>query len=190
MPYCRYRLAIFGGMCGWLFWLACTPGHTAERYMIVPQKSQLQFRAYSVLVNPLGKFTDFSGEIVADAQQLSASSVRLVIAAKSIDTDNAKRDKHLRSEDFLFVEKYPTLSFTSTAVSGQPPNYTVQGDLSLRGVTKRLTIPVTIEQREGEMRVQGSVTLSRKEFGITYNAIFNPVKDTVEIIFTMLGVRQ
>ena len=179
-----------GWVVSWLILLACPASHAAERYAIAPQQSQMQFKAYSVFAKPLGKFHTFSGEILADAQQFSASQVCLVIDARSIDTDNARRDKHLRSEDFLSVEKYPTITFVSTAITGTGPTYTVQGDLTMHGVTQRLTIPVTVEQRQDDIVVRGNITLSRKGFGITYNAFFNPVQDRVDVIFTIVGVKQ
>jgi polyisoprenoid-binding protein YceI len=170
--------------------LACTSSHAAERYAIATQQSQMQFKAYSVFAKPLGKFHTFSGEILADAQQPGASQVRLVIEARSIDTGNAERDEHLRSKDFLFVEKYPTITFVSTAITGAGSAYTVQGDLTMHGVTQHLTIPVTVEQRQNEVVVRGNTSLSRKAFGITYNAFFNPVQDRVDVIFTIVGVKQ
>ena len=190
MPCGGRTLVSMGWVVSWLVLLACTAGYAAERYAIAPQKSQVQFKAYSVFAKPLGKFHTFSGEILADTQQPSASQVRLVIEARSIDTDNARRDKHLRSEDFLFVEKYPTITFVSTAITGSGPTYTVQGDLTVHGVTQRLPIPVTVEQRQNEIVVRGTISLSRKEFGITYNAFFNPVQDNVDVIFTIVGVKQ
>ena len=190
MPCGGRTLGSVGWLVSWLMLLACTASHAAERYTIAPQKSQVQFQAYSVFAKPLGTFHTFAGEIVADAQQLSASQVRLVIEAQSIDTDNARRDKHLRSEDFLFVEKYPTLIFVSTAIAGTSPTYSVQGELTMRGVTQHLTVPVTVEQRQHEIVVRGNFSLSRKAFGLTYNTFFNPVQDNVDIIFTIVGVKQ
>jgi len=179
-----------GWAISWLILLTCTASHAAERYAISPQQSQVQFKAYSVFAKPLGAFHAFSGEILAEAQQPSASQVRLVIEARSIDTGNAERDEHLRSKDFLFVEKYPTITFISTAITGAGPAYTVQGDLTMHGVTQRLSVPVTAEQRQNDIVVRGNVALSRKAFGITYNAFFNPVQDKVDILFTIVGVKQ
>jgi polyisoprenoid-binding protein YceI len=164
-------------------------GRAAERYVISPEKSQFQFRAYSVFAKPLGTFRRFSGDILTDAGNVSASQVRFVVEAASIDTDNAKRDHHLRDEDFLFVEQYPTITFTSTAITQDAAVYQVQGDLQIRGVTRRMTIPVTVENGGGNLVVRGEIQLNRKDFGITYNAFFNPVKDRVDVIFTIVGVR-
>jgi polyisoprenoid-binding protein YceI len=181
--------AVVGWVLGGVLLLSAVPGSTAERYVIAPSKSQFQFKAYSLLVKALGTFHTFSGEIVADAQQLSASQVRFVIEAASIDTANTRRDNHLRSEDFLFVQKYPTITFVSTAIAQNGPHYTVQGDLEMRGVTKHLTIPATVEQRQDEIVVQGSISLNRKDFGVNYNSFLNPVQDKVDVMFTIVGVK-
>src|SRR5262245_60448054 len=172
--------AVVGWVLGWTALLAVGLGQAAEHYRIVLQQSQFQFKGYSLLANALGTFHRFSGEIVADAQQLNASHVRFVIEAASLDTANARRDQHLRSKDFLFVDQYPTITFTSTAIIRDGLQYAVQGDLEMRGVTKRVTIPVTVEQRQNEIVVQGGVSLNRRDFGIQYNAFFNPVQDAVE----------
>src|SRR5215813_33522 len=159
----RTRVVV-GWILSWTMLLAIGLGQAAERYKIVPQQSQVQFQGYSLLANALGTFHRFSGEIVADAQQLDASHVRFVIEAASLDTANTRRDQHLRAKDFLFVEQYPTITFTSTAITRDGPQYVVQGDLEMRGVTKRVTIPVTIEQQQDEIVVQGSVSLNRRDF--------------------------
>jgi polyisoprenoid-binding protein YceI len=183
-------LAVVSWVLGWTVLLAVGLGQAAEHYRIVLQKSQFQFKGYSLLANALGTFHRFSGEIVADAQQLNASHVRFVIEAASLDTANARRDQHLRSKDFLFVDQYPTITFTSTAITSDGLQYAVQGDLEMRGVTKRVTIPVTIEQRQDEIVVQGSVSLNRRDFGMQYNAFFNPVQDVVDVTFTIVGVKS
>jgi polyisoprenoid-binding protein YceI len=114
----------------------------------------------------------------------------LVIEAASLDTANTRRDQHLRSKDFLFVDQYPSITFTSTAITRDGMKYVVQGDLEMRGVTKRVTLPVAVEQRQDEIVVQGSVSLNRRDFGVQYNAFFNPVQDTVDITFTIVGVKS
>jgi polyisoprenoid-binding protein YceI len=179
-----------GWVLGWAVLLAVDVGQAAERYSIVPQQSQLQFKGHSLLAKVLGTFHRFSGEIVADTQQLDASHVRFVIEVASLDTANARRDQHLRSKDFLFVEQYPTITFTSTAIIRDGLKYAVQGDLEMRGVTKRVAIPVTVEQRQDEIIVQGGVALNRRDFGIQYNALFNPVQNAVDVTFTIIGVKS
>lgn len=181
--------AVVSWVLVWALLLCVVPGRAAQRYVISPPQSQLQFKAYSLLVKPLGTFHTFTGEIIADAQQLSASQVRFVIAAASIDTANTRRDNHLRSKDFLFVQKYPTITFMSTAIAKDGLHYALQGDLELRGVAKRLTIPITVEQRQDEIVVRGSISLNRKDFGVNFNSFLNPVQDVVDVMFTIVGVK-
>ena len=184
-----YRImALVSGVLTWGMLFASAPGSALERYVFSPQKSHMQFQAYSFLAKPMGTFHTLSVGIITDAQHLSRSHVRLVIDATSIDTANAKRDKHLRSEDFLFVEKYPTITFVSTAITKNGRDYMVQGDLRIRGVTKSIRFPVTVEQRQEEIIVRGSIRLYRKDFGMHYNAFFNPVKNAVDVTFTIVGV--
>jgi polyisoprenoid-binding protein YceI len=183
-------LAVIAWIVAWTVLLAVGIGQGIERYQIAPRKSQLQFQGYSLLAKALGTFHHFTGEIVADAQHLHASYVRLVIEAASIDTANARRDQHLRSKDFLFVDQYPTITFTSTAITRDGMKYVVQGNLEMRGVTKRVTLPVVVEQRQDEIVVQGSVSLNRRDFGVQYNAFFNPVQDAVDVTFTIVGVKS
>ncbi len=186
----RQRIAAsVSGMLTWAILFATVPCGAAERYVLSPQKSHMLFQAYSLLVKPVGTFNTLSVEIVTDAQHLGRSHVRIVIDATSIDTANAKRDKHLRTEDFLFVEKYPTITFVSAAITKNGPGYVVQGDLRIRGVTKRIRFPVTVEQRQEEIVVRGSIRLNRKDFGMRYNAFFNPVKNAVDVTFTIVGVK-
>jgi polyisoprenoid-binding protein YceI len=181
------------GLAGWFLvgtiLFSAMVSSAAERYVISLPQSQFHFQAYSLFAKPRGTFRSFSGEIVADADNLSASQVRFVIDATSIDTENAKRDKHLRSKDFLFVEAYPTITFMSTMITKDGPNYMVQGDLQIHGVTQRVTIPVTVTQQQDTIVVQGSIRLNRQDFGVDYNAFFNPIRDMVDVMFTVVGVK-
>ena len=178
-----------GWLVSWALLVSSVPGSGMERYVISPQKSQFQFKAYSLLAKPLGVFHTFSGEIVAEAQMASASRVHFVIDAASIDTGNAKRDRHLRTEDFLFVDRYPQITFLSTAITTDGSGYTVQGNLQIRGVTKQITIPITVEQQQEQLVVRGNIRLNRRDFGMNYNAFFNPVQDKVDVMFTIVAVK-
>ena len=182
-------MVVIGLALGWGTLAPEVFASATQRYAISVQKSLFQFRAYSLFQNPLGTFRAFSGDIVAHAQNLSASSVHFTLEAASIDTGNAKRDTHLRSEDFLFVDTYPTITFVSTAITRDGPGYSIQGDLQIRGVTKRITIPVSVDQQQDSIVVQGRIRLKRKDFGVSYNAFFNPVRDKVDVMFTIVGIK-
>jgi polyisoprenoid-binding protein YceI len=74
-------------------------------------------------------------------------------------------------------------------ITGEGPDCRVQGDLQIRGVTQRVAMPVTVAQQEDKIVGQGSIRLNRREFGVNYNAFFNPVRDAVDVMFTIVGVK-
>src|SRR5260370_29467451 len=90
-----------------------------------------------------GLFQDFGGTLTYSAQYPSKCKIDVTVQAASLDTRNWVRDRELRSDDFFDVEKYPTLSFRSTSVTSTEKNsYDIQGDLTIHGITKRITAPV------------------------------------------------
>jgi polyisoprenoid-binding protein YceI len=138
--------------------------------------TQVSFVVRHMMSQVRGSFGEFTGTIVKDDANLAASSVQFTIQAKSIDTANENRDKHLQSEDFFFVEKFPEITFKSTKVEKvSDTELKVTGDFTMRGVTKVITLPVTIlgemKGKDGKSLIGFSVNtkLDRKEFGINWN---------------------
>jgi polyisoprenoid-binding protein YceI len=137
--------------------------------------SNVRFTIRHLVSEVEGRFTDFDGKVTYDPQAPAASSVEMVVQAASIDTDNAKRDDHLRSADFFDVAKHPTLSFKSVSVKPESANLLqVTGDLTIHGVTKRVTLPVrvtgTMPFRGGEKAgFSTTFTVDRKDFDVTWN---------------------
>jgi polyisoprenoid-binding protein YceI len=123
-----------------------------------------------------GRFTTFDGQIeVAPGSDVPAA-ISATIDAGSIDTREEQRDAHLRSADFLEVEKYPHLTFESTGVEGTPDQFTIHGRLTIHGVTRDVALTGTFEGRAsdpwGGHRVGYSAytTINRKDFGLTWNS--------------------
>jgi len=147
-----------------------------------------------------GRFKDFDGSIKYDAQNPAASSVNFTIQAASIDTDNADRDTHLRGDDFFSVEKFPTLSFSSTSVKAlDADTLEVTGELTMKGVTKKVTVPVellgSVKTPRGEKAgFETSFKLDRKEYGITWNRALDSggaiLGDEVKINISIEADRQ
>ena len=145
-------------------------------WTIDPVHSQVSFSIRHFFSMVPGSFAKFSGAIVYDPEKPEASSVKAEIDAASISTKNEKRDGHLKSEDFFFVEKYPTLTFTSTKVTaGEGGKLVVQGDLTMRGVTKPVTLDVKFlgsgptfqgAQKSG---FEATTKVNRKDFNIVWN---------------------
>lgn len=131
---------------------------------------------HMMLTKVRGKFTDFEGAVTV-GETPEESSVEVTIQAASIDTGVEGRDQHLRSEDFLDVEKYPTLTFRSTKVEPSGDGrFNVTGDLTIRGVTKPITLQGELEGTGvdpwGGTRALFSLKgeLDREAWGITWNA--------------------
>jgi len=147
----------------------------ARTYALDRSHSKVSFTIRHLMSEVDGRFRDFDGSITYDPQAPERSRVEVTIQAASIDTSNDRRDGHLRSADFFDVEKHPTLSFESTSVQRESADtLRVTGNLSIRGVTKQVTIPVRIT---GQMPYRGGekvgfasdFTVDRKEYDVTWN---------------------
>jgi polyisoprenoid-binding protein YceI len=147
-------------------------------YAIDPSHSRIGFVARHAMVTKVrGSFNEFSGTGYFEAENPSASHLTLSIEAASIDTRNADRDAHLRSNDFFAMEQHPQITFASTAVEAiDDTTYRVTGDLTIKGVTKPVTVDVGYEGTAtdpfGNQRLglEGSVVVNRKDWDLTWNA--------------------
>jgi len=137
--------------------------------------SEIQFKVRHMMANVVGQFRDFDGRISIDRANPAGSSVEFTIQTASIDTGNAKRDDHLRTPDFFDAAKFPTISFKSTSVAKKSESeYAVTGDLTMHGVTKRVTLPVAFlgfgKTARGEKAgFEIETTVNRKDYGIVWN---------------------
>ncbi|MEO7793649.1 MAG: YceI family protein [Thermoanaerobaculia bacterium] len=148
----------------------------ATTYSADKAHTQVSFVVRHMMSQVRGSFGEFTGTIVKDDANPAASSVEFAIQAKSINTANEMRDKHLQSEDFFFVEKFPEITFKSTKVEKvSDTELKVTGNFTMRGVTKVITLPVTIlgemKGKDGKSLIGFAVNtkLDRKEFGINWN---------------------
>ncbi len=149
----------------------------AGDYAIDTSHSRLGFTARHAMVTKVrGQFSDFTGTATIDTATPAASSVSLTIQAASFDSGNADRDGHVRSADFFDVETFPEITFVSTDVARDGSDWTITGDLTIKGVSKSVTIPFeeTGSARDpfGNTRIgfEGSTTINRKDWGLTWNA--------------------
>jgi len=161
-----------------LVFLATVPLFAAtETYTVDKVHSSVEFKIHHLVGNVVGKFTDFAGVVNVDRAKPAASSVEFTIQTASIDTATPDRDKDLRSSNFFDVEKYPTITFKSTKITPTKAKntYDVTGDLTIHGVTKRITMPVAFlgfgKDPWGNERAgfELSTTIDRKDYGIVWN---------------------
>jgi polyisoprenoid-binding protein YceI len=122
------------------------PSAGAKTYRISKSYTTLSFTATKWMVfKEEGLFQDYSGTITYDPKNPAASAIDVTVQSASLDTRNSTRDDVLRSDDFFDVQKYPTLSFRSTQVAASGADQlNVTGDLTIHGVTKRITVPVKV----------------------------------------------
>lgn len=146
-------------------------------YTIDPTHSRIGFVARHAMVTKVrGSFNEFEGSGTLDAANPANSSLQLTIQAASIDTRNADRDGHLRSNDFFDMEAHPQITFVSKSVAQSGDEFAVTGDLTIKGVTNQVTVPLeytgTAVDPFGNTRIglEGSTTINRKDWGITWNA--------------------
>jgi polyisoprenoid-binding protein YceI len=147
-------------------------------YSIDPAHSRIGFVARHAMVTKVrGSFNDFEGTGYFDPESPDKIHLDLTIKATSIDTRNADRDGHLKSNDFFDMENFPEIKFVSTGVTKVDGDvYRVNGDLTVKGVTRPITIDFEYQGAAtdpfGNDRVgfEGSVTVNRKDWGINWNA--------------------
>lgn len=148
----------------------------ADTWTIDKAHSDVSFRIKHLMSKVTGSFADFDGTITTDFGNLAASSVSFTVKATSIDTKNPDRDKHLRSADFFDVEEHPIISFASSKITKTGEgSFDVTGTLSMHGVSKEITLPVTFlgagQDPSGNTKAgfEINTTLSRTDFGIVWN---------------------
>ncbi|WP_395104241.1 YceI family protein [Actinomadura sp. SCN-SB] len=121
------------------------PGYVAGTWSIDPVHSSVGFTIRHMMISKVrGRFGSFEGTLVTAENPLE-SSVSATIDLGSIDTGNAQRDEHVRSADFLDVERYTTMTFRSTGLRATDGGFVLDGDLSLRGITKPVSLDLEIE---------------------------------------------
>ncbi len=182
-----------------------TPATLADlsgTYTLDPTHTRIGFVARHAMVTKVrGQFNEFDGSAVIDADDFTRSSAQLTIQAASIDTRNEQRDGHLRSNDFLALEEYPQITFVSTAVAQTgPTSLELTGDLTIKGVTRSVTVPFEFEGAAtdpyGNLRVgfEGSVVINRKDYGVSWNAALETggvlVSEKVTLEFEVSAIKS
>src|SRR3954449_5769575 len=183
---------------------ALAPSFTAltGTYTLDPTHTRIGFVARHAMVTKVrGSFNQFEGTATVEGKTPGDSSGRLTTYAASIDTRNTQRDEHLRTNDFLALEQYPRITFVSTDIRqvGET-TFDVSGDLTIKDVTNRITVPFEFEGAAqdpfGNQRIgfDGTVTISRKDYGITWNAALETggvlVSDKIVLEFEVSAIKN
>lgn len=148
------------------------------QWKLDPTHTAVEFSAKHLMITTVkGRITDVDGIITIDERNPGNSSVSATLKATSLDTRTEQRDQHLRSGDFLDVEKYPEIKFRSTRIEGDKDSFKLTGDLTIRDVTRPITLDVKFEGQTkdpwGGERVgfSGSGKIDRRDFGLTWNQV-------------------
>ncbi|MGY1604465.1 YceI family protein [Geodermatophilus sp. SYSU D00815] len=171
-------------------------------YVVDVQHTRIGIRARHAMVTTVrGSFSDFEGAAHLDYENPAASAVALRIRTATIDTGVADRDAHLRSPDFLDVERYPEITFESTAVEEIDDDlYRVTGNLTIKDVTRPVSVDFALTGSAldpwGNLRVgfEGAVAIKRSDWGLTWNTALDTggvlVSDRIQIEFDVSAIRS
>lgn len=181
-----------------------SPVHAeANQWKIDTAHSSANFSVKHMMVsNVRGRFPKVTGVAQYDGKKVASIKVNATIETASVDTDNDKRDKHLKGKDFFNVEKFPKMEFVSKKIKkGKDGKFKLIGDLTLHGVTKTVTLDVegpspVVKGPFGKTRVgaSASTTINRKDYGITYGGLLDNggavVSDDVKITLDIELVKK
>lgn len=175
---------------------------TTGTWQIDPTHSTVGFVArHAMIAKVRGGFTEFTGTLTLDGADPAKSSAVLTIVTSSFTSSNDERDAHVKSADFLDVDQFPTLTFTSTAVTQKDDDeFIVTGDLTIHGVTHSVDVKFELlgvnQDPWGNTRIgfEGKAEISRKEFGLVWNVALETggvlVGDTVKLELDIEAVKQ
>ncbi len=180
--------------------LAVGTASAGEIYTIDAVHSNVTFTVRHLVSKVSGQFNEFDGTVTADFANLGASGVEFTIKTASIDTRNEKRDGHLRSADFFDAEQYPEITFKSSKITKvDDDSYVVAGTLTMRGVSKEITLTVDYL---GSMNAMGGTragfeigtTINRKDYGVSWNRALDAggwvLSDEVDVNIALEVVQQ
>ena len=184
--------------------MTATPLAATDRatWSIDPAHSLVEFGVKHMMFTTVkGRFATVSGTLVTDDANPAAASVSAEIDVASIDTREGQRDAHLRSPEFLDAEQHPTITFRSSHVAARgQARYVVTGDLTIRGVTREVSLEAELNGRGadpwGNERVgfSAATTINRKDFGLTTNQVLETggvlIGDEVKIALEIQAARQ
>jgi polyisoprenoid-binding protein YceI len=174
----------------------------ADTYVVDKNHSEAKFEIRHLMSKVSGKFDEFSATVTGDPATTTDATVQFAMKTASVNTGNGDRDKHLRTPDFFDAEKFPEITFKSTSIKATPKKnvYDVTGDLTMRGVTKRVTLPVELlgfgKDPWGNTRAGFTIktTLNRKDYGINWNKALDEggylLSDDVDVTINLEAVKQ
>ena len=158
---------------------------TAQKYVAIDSDSKIKFVIKNFGLSVDGTFSGVKGTILFNSKNIEKSEITLSVNSNTVDTNNKERDKHLKKEDYFSVEKFPLISFTSTKISKKIGlnKYLINGNLTIKGITKLIEFEVTISNKDEILTIKGTLQLSRKTYKIGGSSMV--LSDNVKLNFTL-----
>jgi len=138
----------------------------AQQYKPVDEKSEIKFVIKNFGLNTSGSLNGLKGTINIDPSNPAASAFNVSVEVNTINTGSDARDNHIKKEEYFDVEKYSTINFVSTVIKKNQNGYAVTGNLTIKGVTKSITFPFTVENQENGIQLNGEFDINRRDFGV------------------------
>ncbi len=176
-------------VAGLMFLVAATAGAQDMKVVKDPNHSEITFIAESRLIDAHGRWDKWDADIMVNPSAWEQSSVKLTIDARSVNTQVAMRDNDLRGPRFFYVDSFPTITFESKIVNKiSDTRFNITGDLTIRGITKSVTIPANLvfyDDKTRGGRFRGQFTVLRNDYGVGFNPPGNPIADEVAVSFNV-----
>ncbi|HXN97803.1 MAG TPA: YceI family protein [Candidatus Acidoferrales bacterium] len=157
-----------------------------QKRELVKEDSRIEFHASSTFAKVVGVFHSWEADLKMSGDKFETASLEIEIEAESVTTGSGLRDKEAKGKNFFEVKEYPKIRFVSKSITpdSDPSKFRMDADLTLRGITKPVSVAITLRPQEnGHQHVDGDFSFNRRDFGMTHNAPLNKVANTVEVQF-------
>jgi polyisoprenoid-binding protein YceI len=161
---------------------------SAQQYKPVDEKSEVKFTIKNFGLNTGGSLNGLKGIIKFDPLNVAASSFNVSVDVNTINTGIDARDSHIKKEDYFDAAKFPAISFVSTGITGNQSEYTVTGNLTIKGVTKPVSFPFTVKTENNGLTFEGSFNINRKDFGVGGSSAV--LSNSVDITLKVVAVKN
>ena len=138
----------------------------AQQYKPVDDKSEVKFTVKNFGFNTPGSLKGLKGSIKFNPSDVASSSFNVSVDVNTINTGVDARDSHIKKEEYFNAEKFPVISFSSTKIAKEKDSYIVTGNLTIKGVTRPISFPFTVQNQDNGLVFSGSITINRKDFNV------------------------
>jgi polyisoprenoid-binding protein YceI len=155
------------------------------KYTVDAKESRVEFFVHSTLSDVEGVFSAWKAEFKVPTTRIEDATLTLHAVSSSVSTGNGAKDKLLKGENFFWTQKYPSIDFVSTRITpdaANPVKFTMEGNFTMRGVTKPVTLQLTLDPHGNQHgTIYADMSFDRREFGMTYKMPFNRIADSVRV---------